>query len=277
MAQLWKSFVDALALPQRAERPRREGVALNHKVSEHPLSCREPSSQTGSQSSGARPERQEVLSDLNPNPAREPSARVAEVDSGSEEEFEDSREALPPRSLAESIAAARVPQAAIQSTSQPPSQERRHIVQSETGESLQTPENPSLDEGENANHVANLLEDVKYFHNAALGYQDMYETLQQQQEELQSKFKEQAKLVQEASEALKAVEAESSMRQQELVALQSQREADIQQAVGQAMFDYQEQLSLAQNNLQQKDREHQQSIQRLQDQVRALELSLLVR
>ena len=102
----------------------------------------------------------------------------------------------------------------------------------------------------------------------------MYETLQQQQEELQSKFKEQAKLVQEASEALKAVEAESSMKQQELVALQSQREADIQQAVGQAVFDYQEQLSLAQNDLQQKDREHQQSIQRLQDQVRALELSL---
>ena len=63
--------------------------------------------------------------------------------------------------------------------------------------------------------MVNLLEDVKYFHNTALGYQDAYEALQQQQEELQTKFTEQAKLVQEASEALKAAEVESSARQQE--------------------------------------------------------------
>ena len=125
-------------------------------------------------------------------------------------------------------------------------------------------------------HVANLLEDVKYFHNAALGYQDTYETLQLQQEELQSKFSEQAKLVQKASEALRAAEVESSVWQQEIAALQSQWEADIQHAIGQAVLEYRDQLSLAQNDLQQKDREHQQSIQRLQDQVRALELSLAV-
>ena len=63
--------------------------------------------------------------------------------------------------------------------------------------------------------------------------------LQQQQEELQSKFSEQAKLVQEASEALRAAEVESSMKQQEIAALQSQREADIQHAVGQAVLEYQ--------------------------------------
>ena len=40
------------------------------------------------------------------------------------------------------------------------------------------------------------------------------------------------------------------------------------------MVQYRNQLSLAQANLQQKDREHMQSIQKLQDQVRALELSL---
>ena len=119
-----------------------------------------------------------------------------------------------------------------------------------------------------------MLEDVRYFHNTALGYQDAYEALQQQQEELQSRFTEQAKLVQEASEALKAAEVESSARQQEIMALQSQWEADIQHAVGQAMLEYQDQLSSAQSNLQQRDREHQQLIQKLQDQVRALELSL---
>ena len=92
---------------------------------------------------------------------------------------------------------------------QPPSPKlnRHHVEQSESGGSPQT---PSLEEGANASHMANLLEDIKYFHNAALGYQDTYEALQQQQEELQSRFTEQATLVQEASEALKAAEVESS-------------------------------------------------------------------
>ena len=40
------------------------------------------------------------------------------------------------------------------------------------------------------------------------------------------------------------------------------------------MVQYQDQLSSAQANLQQRDQEHRQSIQKLQDQVRALELSL---
>ena len=148
---------------------------------------------------------------------------------------------------------------------------QHHTKQPESGESLQT---PSSEESTNGSHTANLLEDVRYFHNAALGYQDAYKALQQQQEELQSRFTDQAKLVQEASEALKAAEVESSVRQQEIIALQSQWEADIQHAIGQAMLEYQDQLSSVQSNLQQRDREHQQSIQKLQDQVCALELSL---
>ena len=146
-----------------------------------------------------------------------------------------------------------------------------HIEQTGPVESLQT---PSSVESANTNHTANLLEDIKYFHNAALSYQDAYEALQLQQAELQTKFTEQAQLVQEASEALKAVEAESSAKQQEIATLRGQREADIQHAIGQAMVQYRDQLSSAQANLQQRDREHQQSIQKLQDQVRALELSL---
>ena len=107
-----------------------------------------------------------------------------------------------------------------------------------------------------------------------LSYQDVYEALQLQQAELQTKFTEQAQLVQEASDALKAVEAESDARQQEITTLRGQQEADIQQAIGQAVVQYRDQLSSAQANQQQKDREHQKSIQKLQDQVRALELSL---
>ena len=128
--------------------------------------------------------------------------------------------------------------------------------------------------------MANLLEDVKYFHNAALSYQDAYEALQAQQVELQTKFSEQAQLVQEASDALRASEVESAARQQELVSelttLRDQREADIQQAVGQAVVQYREQLESAQTTQQQWDREHQQSIHRLQEQVRALEVLLFL-
>ena len=106
-------------------------------------------------------------------------------------------------------------------------------------------------------HTANLLEDVKYFHNTALSYQDAYEALQAQQVELQTKFSEQAQLVQEASDALKAAEAESAVCQQELAAelttLRSQREADIQQAIGQAMVQYRDQLSSTQATQQQRD------------------------
>ena len=94
---------------------------------------------------------------------------MSEVDSDSDIEFQDSREALPTRSLADSIAVTRVPQATTKQTMQPPSPElnRHHVEQSESGGSPQTPRS---EEGANASHMANLLEDVKYFHNAALGY-----------------------------------------------------------------------------------------------------------
>ena len=53
MAQLWKSFMDALAPPKQNEWPRREGVTLNCMVGERPLSRHEPSNQAESQSSRA--------------------------------------------------------------------------------------------------------------------------------------------------------------------------------------------------------------------------------
>ena len=207
MAHLWKSFVDAFAPPKRSEWPRREGVTLNHMVDERQLSRREPSNQAGGQSSRAVPEFREVQrADLNIAPAREISARVAKVDSGSEEEFQDSKEETPPRSLAQSIAAPRVPQSTLQTT-RPPSPPNLTACRIETAGPVESPQTPSSVESANATHTANLLEDIKYFHNAALSYQDAYEALQQQQAELQTKFTEQAKLVQEASDTLKAVEA----------------------------------------------------------------------
>ena len=122
-----------------------------------------------------------------------------------------------------------------------------HTEQSESGGSLQI---LNSEEGAGARHTANLMEDVRYFQNAALGYQDAYEALQLQQEELQTRFTQQAQLIQEASEALRAAEVESSVHKQEIVALQSQQDVDIQHAVNQAVSQYQDQLSSVQSNLQ---------------------------
>ena len=114
----------------------------------------------------------------------------------------------------------------------------------------------------------------KFYQDTTLGYQDAYETLCIQQEELQHRYTQQAQLVEEASKALQAVEAESSARHKEYVALQNQQEAEIQQAIGEAVSQYQHQLSSVQSSLQRKDKEYQHSIQKLQDQVWVLELSL---
>ena len=182
MAHLWKSFVDVLAPPKCDEQPRREGVALSRMVDEHQLSCHGASSQAGGQRSIAPPGYREVTrANLNIPPQRIiPSARVAEVDSSGDDEFEDSKEEHHPQSLAESITATRVPQIATQLTSQPslPNQSRHQAQQVGPVEAIQTP-SPSLVESvESVNpHTANLLEDVKYFHNAVLSYQDAYEAL----------------------------------------------------------------------------------------------------
>ena len=244
--------MEALAPPQRDEQARRQGVTLNCTVGECPLSRhKQPSNQTEGQSSRAPPEYQEVIhSDLNVALARETcSARVVEVDSDSDVEFQDSREALLTQSLADSIAVPRVPQTATLETMQLSSTRlvEHHTEQSESGGSSQILDS---DEGAGARHTANLMEDIRYFQNAALGYQDAYEALQLQQEELQNRFTQQAQLVQEASEALRAVEVESSAHQQEIVALQSQWDVDIQLAIDQAMSQYQDQLSSVQSNLQ---------------------------
>ena len=50
--------------------------------------------------------------------------------------------------------------------------------------------------------TADLIEDAKFYEDATIGYQDAYETLHIQQEELQHRYAQQAQLVEEASEAL---------------------------------------------------------------------------
>ena len=91
---------------------------------------------------------------------------------------------------------------------------------------------------------------------------------------LESRFTQQVHLMEEASGALHAAESEASRRQRELLKLQKDHEANIQLAVGKAVFGLKEQLAAAKQKQQSKDRKHQQTVHQLQDWVRALELSL---
>ena len=80
--------------------------------------------------------------------------------------------------------------------------------------------------------------------------------------------------MEEASGALHTAESEASKRQRELLKLQKNHEANIQLAVGKAVFELKEQLATAKQKQQSKDRKHQQTVHQLQDKVHALELSL---
>ena len=128
---------------------------------------------------------------------------------------------------------------------------------------------PSQQEMEDFGAVGNsdLLEDAKFYQDAATEYQSAYESLKH-------RYAQQALLMEEASGALQATESQASQRHQELLALRRNRETDIQLAVSHAVSHYQMQLTMAQSNLQTQDHEHQLAITKLKDQVHAPELSL---
>ena len=133
-------------------------------------------------------------------------------------EFQDSREVLHTGSLAASITAPMSVPATSMTTSSSTELIMSHASQhSESEESHQVLDS---DISTGAITAADLIEDAQFYQDAALGYQDAYETLCIQQEELQHRYTQQAQLAEEASEALRAAEAESSLRHQEFVTLQ---------------------------------------------------------
>ena len=92
---------------------------------------------------------------------------------------------------------------------------------------------------------------------------------QQAYQSLDEKYTHQAVLVKEASEALKASESRVAELQEELMALKQNRDNDIQQAVGQAVSQFEQKLSTEQSHTQ----EQQSAIAELQGQVQALQVS----
>ena len=182
----------------------------------------------------------------------------AEVDSDLENQ--DSREDAP-GSLAASIAVcqlASTTQLTTFHTSQGPESEPPAAHQQQDVEDS---------EGMGDIPMGGLLEDAKFYQDMAFEYQSANEALCLQQEELQSRYTQQAQLIEEASGALRAAETESSQRYQEIVNLQKKWVADIQHAINKVVAQYQLQLSAAKSSLQQKEC----SIQMPQDQVHLLE------
>ena len=130
---------------------------------------------------------------------------MEETEQDSDVEPQHTREALPPRSLADSIAAPRFTPTILEMNIAPSSTEVDSHVSlaasqiTESGESLQVLDSEL---GVGAISTADLIEDAKFYQDATLGYQDAYETLCVQQEELQHRYTQQAQLVEETSEAL---------------------------------------------------------------------------
>ena len=97
-------------------------------------------------------------------------------DGDSDVEFQDSREVLHPGTLGDSVAVSRsVSTTSVTTTSSSTGLTNVHTSQhSESGESLQVLD-PDI--GTGAISPADLIEDAKFYQDAAIGYQDAYETL----------------------------------------------------------------------------------------------------
>ena len=116
---------------------------------------------------------------------------------------------------------------------------------------------------ETGSGTGDIADDAKLFQDAATEYQLTYQTLDK-------KYSEQAVLVHEASEALKASEDRTKELQKELDALKRNRESDIELAVGGAVLQYEELLSSEQSRAQ----DQQATIAELKGQIQAMQESL---
>ena len=181
---------------------------------------------------------------------------VEDLGPDSEDEEQDRENPLDPGDLARQITVRR-----------PRPKPTPQLQDQSSLEDSETPQTTGEEESQSGLLMGDLLEDAKFYQDVTIELQTAYETLE-------SRFTQQVHLMEEASGALHAAESQASKRQQELLKLQKDCEADIQSAVGKAVYEYREQLAATKQRQQFKDRKHQQTVHQLQDQVRALELSL---
>ena len=262
MTSFFRSFLDAVMPPppQRApegRRPRSASVGSRPRaVESRPEGTGEP------QQTGSRTDLEQQTVTDNPEVLeRVGKVEVEDLGPSSDEDEQEQRNPLDPGDFASQITVRR-PRPRLTPTA-PPEEDL-------TLEDSETPEITGEEESEGAAGgllTGDILEDAKFYQDVAVELQTAYDTLE-------NRFTQQARLMEEASGALHAAESEASKWQRELLKLQRDHEANVDQAVDRAVSEYKEQLIAAKQRQQFKDRKHQQTVHQLQDRVRALELSL---
>ena len=106
---------------------------------------------------------------------------------------------------------------------------------SSTTMSMSTPQ-LQCEAEDSGSEQGDIIPDAQFSQDPATEYQLAYQSLDE-------KYTHQAILVKEASEALKASESRVSVLQEELMALQHNHEADIRKTVGNAVSQYEHQLT----------------------------------
>ena len=189
-------------------------------------------------------------------PVDDHEVEVEELESDSKEDQWDQRNPLDPGDLGGQITVRR-----------PALTPTPHPIDQTGPEDSESPQSWIEEESMSRLDTGDLLEDAKFYQDVAIELQSAYDNLQY-------RYAQQARLIEKASGALHAAETQASKRQWELSNVQKDHEANVQLAVGEAVFEYREQLTMAKRTQQLKDHEYKQTVHKLQDQVRTLELSL---
>ena len=216
MASLFRSFMDAVIPPPPRKAPEGQRPWAT-STSGHPKpeeSRPEESRKPQQASSRIDLEQRRVTNDPD---VLDDDQQVEVEDLGpeSEEDEQEQRNPLDPGNLASQITVRRP-----RSTLAPviPMQDKSGL------EDSKAPETTGEEESTSGLLTRDLIEDAKFYQDVAIELQTAYDTLQ-------NRFTQQACLMEEASGALHAAETQASKRQQELLKLQNDREADIQLAV----------------------------------------------
>ena len=160
-------------------------------------------------------------------PADDHEVKVEELGSDIEEDQQDQRDPLDPGDLAGQIAVRR-----------PALTPTPHPIDQTGPEDSESPQSWAEEESMSSLDTGNLLEDTKFYQDVAVELQTAYDNLQH-------RYAQQACLIEEVSGALHAAETQAPKRQQELLNIQRDHEANVQLAVGKAVFEYREQLVMA--------------------------------
>ena len=188
------SFMEAVTPGQR--RSWQEGLGSH-------LHTHQPAKGQTSGPSHSRSSSKDQRVPIDPNVSQRRSIILAgegQSESGSEEEFQDSRDRLVPENQVEPTPTPQLLLNPLEVVSAPPTM---------TSASMGGPV-PSREVDTNQEVIGHedLIEDAKFYQDAAFNYQNAYEVLLAQQAELQDKFKAQSSLMEEASAAIHAAEME---------------------------------------------------------------------